>query len=171
MKPAEPDAVRVGSLLFSSAPTPAGGMPLKKPFCLPFTQRRLYTNQGRSRCITYIFQLRVMRSYPHRKCPLHLSSAFTNRANWRTFHPSPADIHSPANCRFLTAQALPLRQRRFWCPRNSREEIAIWPATWPRRCPQPRAVRVQPTGTLNPRPQPPPQSFHVQSKATLRPRP
>ena len=98
------------------------------------------------------FQLRVLCSRRHRKCPLHLSSAFRNRANWRTLHPSPADIHTPVNCRFLTAQALPLRQRRFWCPRNSRGEITICPAKWPRRCPQPRSVRVQSTGTINPRP-------------------
>jgi len=69
-----------------------------------------------------------------------------------TFHPSPADIHTPENCLKFTGQALPLRQRRFWCPRNSRGEITICPAKWPRRCPQPRSVRVQSTGTINPRP-------------------
>jgi hypothetical protein len=69
-----------------------------------------------------------------------------------TFHPSPADIHTPENCLKFTGQALPLRQRRFWCPRNSRGEITICPAKWPRRSPQPRSIRVQSTGTINPRP-------------------
>jgi len=139
-------------LPFSITPALAGGTMLKKSFRSPFMQRRLYAIHGRRRCITYTFQLRALCSRRHRKCPLYLSCAFTNSASWRTFHPSPADIHTPENCLKFTGQALPLRQRRFWCPRNSRGEITICPAKWPRRCPQPRSVRVQSTGTINPRP-------------------
>ncbi len=154
MKPASPADVWLFSARMPISVTPAlaGGAILKKSLRSPFMQRKLYMNHGRRRCITYTFQLRALCSRRHRKCPLHLSSAFTNRANWRKLHPSLADIHTPENCLKFTGQALPLRQRRFWCPRNSRGEITICPAKWPRRCPQPRSVRVQSTGTINPRP-------------------
>ena len=86
-------------------------------------------------------------------CP----TASAKLANRFAHDPRWTCIRTGATYRFSMGHALPLRQRRFLCPRNSRGESAIWPAKWPRRCPQPRAVckREQsahrPADTLCPR--------------------
>ena len=59
--------------------------------------------------------------------------------------------------------ALLLVKTRFLRPRNSRGESAICPAKWPRRCPQPRSVRVRSGAASSPCPRPRPQTVRGQS--------
>ncbi len=72
-------------------------------------------------------------------CPI----ASAKQANRFLPDPQWIGIRTGATYRFWTGQALLLVKTRFLRPRNGRGEIAICPGKWPRRCPQPRSVRVR----------------------------
>ena len=84
---------------------------------------------------------------------------------------------------FKTGQALPLRQRRTWCPRTSRGGHAAFPRSishsWTRHRPvhelysagnrtwtRTFSVRVQSTTAFSPRQQSCPRTIHVRAQAT-----
>ena len=84
----------------------------------------------------------------HSICPI----ASAKRANRFSPDPQWTGIRTVATYRFLMRHALLLVKTRFLCPRNSRGETALWPGKWPRRCPQPRAVRVRSGDVSSPQP-------------------
>ncbi len=81
-------------------------------------------------------------------CPI----ASAKQANRFTLDPRWTGIRTGATYRFWTRHALLLVKTRFLRPRNGRSESAIWPGKWPRRCPQPRAVRVRSGDVSSPQP-------------------
>ena len=81
-------------------------------------------------------------------CPI----ASAKQANRFTLDPQWTGIRTGATYRFWTRHALLLVKTRFLRPRNGRSESAIWPGKWPRRCPQPRAVRVRSGDVSSPQP-------------------
>lgn len=155
MKPASPDGVcfcpaQVPALRISGL---AGGLALKKSFCSPFIHRRLCAKQrpgmrarhtGFSSAGDNIAEMESVLLI----CPI----ASAKRANRFTPDPRWTGIRTVATYRFWTGQALLLVKTRFLRPRNSRGESAICPAKWPRRCPQPRAVRVRSGAVSSPQP-------------------
>ena len=81
-------------------------------------------------------------------CPI----ASAKQANRFTLDPQWTGIRTVATYRFWMGHALLLVKTRFLRPRNSRSESAMWPGKWPRRCPQPRAVRVRSGAVSSPQP-------------------
>ncbi len=81
-------------------------------------------------------------------CPL----ASAKQANRFTLDPRWTGIRTGATYRFWTRHALLLVKTRFLRPRNGRSESSIWSGKWPRRCPQPRAVRVRSGDVSSPQP-------------------
>ena len=143
--PAQVPALRISGL--------AGGLTLKKSFCSPFIHRKLYAKQrpgvrarhtGFSSAGDNIAEMESVLLI----CPI----ASAKRANRFTPDPRWTGIRTVATYRFWTRQALLLVKTRFLRPRNSRGETAICPAKWPRRCPQPRAVRVRSGAVSSPQP-------------------
>jgi len=95
-------------------------------------------------------------------CPI----ASAKLANRFTLDPQRTGIRTVATYRFWTRHALLLVKTRFLRPQNSRGESAICPAKWPRRCPQPRSVRVRSGDVSSPQPG----GVRVQSMTVASPR-
>jgi hypothetical protein len=114
-----------------------------KTLCEPATGQACQTH-GISRAGDSIAKMESVPSI----CPI----ASAKQANPHSLNPQWTGIRTGATYRFWTRHALLLVKTRFSRPRNSRGETALWPAKWPRRCPQPRAVRVRSGAVSSPQP-------------------